>query len=168
MKKIAIGCGIFLVLVIGTVTLLFYILTKPKYRNVANEKPFSEILSQKIITKRPTLILNYDMPKYKDYSYHLEDGNSFGMESDLQMIAEIPTGTEVEIDKIEIHTNWVSGSSTIYLFGNIYSEEKQENYSFQYTWGDYHLIYEDHPYWTFELAFWQDKPLTEKYFIDVP
>ncbi|WP_299321146.1 hypothetical protein [uncultured Maribacter sp.] len=168
MKKVAIGCGIFLVLVIGTVTLLFYILTRPKYRDVATEKPFSEILSQKIITKRPTLILNYDLPRYEDYSYHLEDGNGFVMESDLETIVEIPIGTEVEIDKIEIHTNRVSGTSSVYLFGNVYSQEKQESYSFQYTWGDYHLIYEDNPYWTFELAFWQDEPLTEKYFIDVP
>ncbi|MDO6471322.1 hypothetical protein [Maribacter sp. 1_MG-2023] len=168
MKKVAIGCGIFLVLVIGTVTLLFYILTRPKYRDVATEKPFSEILRQKIITKKPTLILNYDLPIYEDYSYHLEDGNGFGMESDLETIVEIPIGTEVEIDKIEIHTNRVSGTSSVYLFGNVYSQEKQESYSFQYTWGDYHLIYEDNPYWTFELAFWQDEPLTEKYFIDVP
>lgn len=168
MKKVAIGCGIFLVLVIGTVTLLFYILTRPKYRDVATEKPFSEILSQKIITKKPTLILNYDLPRYEDYSYHLEDGNGFGMESDLETIVEIPIGTEVEIDKIEIHTNRVSGTSSVYLFGNVYSQEKQESYSFQYTWGNYHLIYEDNPYWTFELAFWQDEPLTEKYFIDVP
>lgn len=168
MKKIAIGCGIFLVLVIGTVAILFYILTRPKYRDVSTEKPFTEIVNQKLTTKRPTLILNYDIPKYKDYSYHLEDGNSFGMDSDLETIAEIPTGTEVVLDKIEIHSNWVSGSSTIYLFGNIYSEEKQRSYAFQYTWGDYHLLYEDNPYWTFNLAFWQNKALTEKYYIELP
>ena len=168
MKKIAIGCGIFLVLVIGTVAILFYILTRPKYRDVSSEKPFTKIINQKLTTKRPTLILNYDIPKYKDYSYHLEDGNSFGMESDLETVAKIPKGTEVIIDKIEIHSNWVSGSSTIYLFGNIYSEEKQRSYAFQYTWGDYHLLYEDNPYWTFELAFWQNEALTEKYYIELP
>ncbi|MDF4202092.1 hypothetical protein PXD56_03960 [Maribacter sp. SA7] len=168
MKKIAIGCGIFLVLVIGTVTLLFYILTRPKYRDVSKEKPFSEILNQKIITKRPTLILENDLPRYEDYGYHLEDGSGFGMESSLEVIAKIPTGTELQIDKIEIHTNRVSGTSSVYLFGNAYSKEKQENYGFQYTWGNYHTIYEDNPYWTFELAFWQDEPLTEKYYIDVP
>ncbi|WP_291966198.1 hypothetical protein [Maribacter sp.] len=168
MKKIAIGCGIFLVLVIGTVTLLFYILTRPKYRDVSKEKPFVEILSKPIITKRPTLILNEDLPRHEDYSYHLEDGNGFGMNSDLEIVAEIPTGTEVHIDKIEIHTNWVSGTSSVYLFGKVFNKEKQQNYPFQYTWGNYHLIYEDNPYWTFELAFWQDEPLTEKYYIDVP
>ncbi|WP_396632139.1 hypothetical protein [Maribacter sp. R86514] len=168
MKKVAIGCGIFLVLVIGTVAILFYILTRPKYRDVSSEKPFTEIINQKLTTKKPTLILNYDMPKYEDYSYHLEDGNSFGMESDLKTVTKIPTGTEFSIDKIEIHSNWVSGSSTIYLFGNIYSEEKQKSYAFQYTWGDYHLLYEDNPYWTFNLAFWQNGALTEKYYIELP
>ncbi|MFI8605965.1 hypothetical protein ACIGCP_15980 [Cellulophaga baltica] len=90
------------------------------------------------------------------------------MNSDLEILAEIPIGAAVQIDKIELHTNRVSGTSSAYLLGKVYSKEKQESYSFQYTWGDYHLLYEDKPYWTFELAFWQDEPLTEKYFIDVP
>ncbi|GGG46795.1 hypothetical protein [Bizionia arctica] len=166
MRKIVIASGIFLIVCIG---FIFYFLFKPKYRNVSNEKPFSEIVNKKLITKKRALLLNpIDSSKDENYSYHLEDGTSYGMDSGLEIIAEIPIATEVIIDKVELHTGRVSGTTTAYLFGKVYSEDIQGCYNFQYTWGDYHVLYEDKPYWTFPLAFWQNQPLTEKYVIKVP
>ena len=169
MKKIAIGCGIFLVLGIGALAFIFHLVFRPKYRDVSNEKPFLEIVNKKIVTKKPTLVLKYPgIPIKENYTFHLEDGNSFGINSDLEVLAEIPIGTEVSIDKVELHTGRVSGTTSAYLFGIVYSADKQETYAFQCTWGDYHVLYEDKPFWTFEQAFWQDEPLTEKYYIKVP
>jgi len=169
MKKIVTGLGIFLVLGIGFMAFMFYLISRPKYRNVSKEKPFSEIVNKKLTTKKPTLILKHpNTVKDENYTYHLEDGTSFGMDSGLEVVTEIPLETEVIIDKMELHTGRVSGTTTAYVFGKVYDKKTQKDYTFQYTWGDYHFLYEDKPYWTFQSAFWQDEPLTEKYFIEVP
>ena len=166
MKNILLACGIVLVSILVLICLMFFVLSLPKYRDGSADKPFSEIVNKKLTTKKKVLILLYPgIPKYETYAYHLEDGSSFGMDSGLEVIAEIPIGTEFIIDKVELHTGRVSGTTSPYLFGKIYSEEKKEEYAFQFTWGDHHSLYEDKPYWTFKLAFWQDQPLTQKYFI---
>ncbi|MFK7813070.1 MAG: hypothetical protein AB8B59_11285 [Maribacter sp.] len=169
MKKIIIGCGILFVLGAGFVFLMFYMISRPKFRDVSKEQPFSEIVKNKIRTKRKTLIVQYPgIPINENYVYHLEDGSSFGIDSDLEKLEEIAVDTEITIDKIELHTGRVSGTTSAYLFGKVYSEETQQEYAFQYSWGNYHSLQEDNPYWTFELAFWQDEPLAKKYFIEVP
>jgi hypothetical protein len=169
MKKIAIGCGIFLVVGIGLVCLMFYILSLPKLKDSSDQKPFSEIVNKTLTTKKRTLILVHPgILKNENYTYHLEDGTSYGMDSDLEVIAEIPIGSKVTIDKVELHTGRVSGTTSAYLFGKVSPKGTQKEYTFEYTWGNYHSLYEDTPYWTFELAFWQDAPLTKKYFIAVP
>ncbi|WP_405410470.1 hypothetical protein [Maribacter sp. Asnod1-A12] len=169
MKKIIIGCGILLVIGIGFVFLLFYIFSKPKFKDVTKQKPFAEISNKTLSTKKRTSILMYPgIPIKENYKYHLEDGSSFGMDSDLEEIVSIPIGAEVTIDNVELHTGRVSGTTTAYLFGKIYDKGTATEYPFQYSWGDYHSLYEDNPYWTFELAFWQELPLTQKYYIDLP
>jgi len=128
---------------------------------------YSEVVNKQLTTKKVILLIeNPEIPIYEEYVYHLEDGNSYGMNPNLTIAAEIPIGTEVTIDKVELHTSGVSGTTSAYLFGKVYSEEKQQEYTFQYIWGDHHVLYENEPYWTFKLAFWQDEPLTEKYFIE--
>lgn len=160
---------IFLLLGFGLMCLLFYVIFSPKYRDVSNEKPFSEIVNKKLVTKVDIQILaNPDLPIDEQYIYHLEDGTSYGMNSELEILAEIPVGTEFTIDKVEMHTGTVSGSTTAYLFGQIFSEESEVNYKFVYNWGNHHFLYEDKPYWTFEQAFWQSEPLNRKYFIATP
>ncbi|MCH3884959.1 hypothetical protein [Tenacibaculum aquimarinum] len=169
MKKIVIGCGLFLVIGFCFMCLMFYTLTLPKYRDSSKDKPFSTIVNKKLITKKPVLIIiNPDTFKDENYKFHLEDGSSYGMDTELEVITKLPIGTEVTIDKVELHTGRVSGSTSAYLFGKVYSEEMQKSYNFEYTWGNYHFLYEDKPYWTFKIAFWQDEPLTERYFIDIP
>ncbi|MDX8553522.1 hypothetical protein MK851_07780 [Tenacibaculum sp. 1B UA] len=169
MKKIILGCSILLILGFSLICLIFYTLTLPKYRNSSKDKPFSAVINKKLITKRLILIIkNPDIPASEKYTYHLEDGNGYGMDSGLEIAAKIPIGTEVMIDKAELHTGRVSGTTSSYLFGTIYSKKNQKEYAFEYSWGDYHTLYEDEPYWTFKLAFWQNKALTEKYFIKVP
>lgn len=167
MKKILLGCGLVLVLGFGILYLIFYKFSTPKYRDSSKDKPFSTIINKKLITKKTVLIIKHpENPISENYSYHLEDGNSYGMDSDLEIVAEIPIGTEVHIDKAELHKGRVSGTTSAYLFGKIDSKEKE--YTFQYPWGDYHSLYEEKPYWTFKLAFWQDEALTEKYVIEIP
>ncbi|WP_299780686.1 hypothetical protein [uncultured Formosa sp.] len=164
MKKTVLGLGIVL-----SIAFMYYFLYSPKYKEVSQEKPFSEILNKKLTTKRYAVILKHpEHSIHEQYNYHFEDGNSYGMDSGLEIIADIPIGTEVVLDKAELHTGRVSGTTTAYVFGTIYSKEKKKRYDFQYPWGDYHLLFEDTPFWTFKLAFWQDKPLTQKYFIKVP
>ncbi|WP_179354464.1 hypothetical protein [Winogradskyella vidalii] len=148
---------------------MFYKLTLPKFRDSSTERPFSTIINEKLLTKKKVLIIkNPNKPTSKNYIYHLEDGNSYGMDSELEVVDEIPIETEVIFDKAELHKGRVSGTTTAYLYGKIYSTENQKEYAFQYPWGNYHALYEDQPYWTFDLAFWQDETLTEKYYIEVP
>ncbi|CDF79338.1 hypothetical protein BN863_16260 [Formosa agariphila KMM 3901] len=169
MKKILLGFVTLLLLGVGLVVLIFFVLSLPKTRDVSNEPPFSNIVQKDLITKKQLLIVNDESIKQdKDYTYHLEDGSSYGMDSGLEVVATFPVETAVTIDKVELYTNRVSGTTTPYLFGKIYSKELQAYYTFQYAWGDYHIIYEDTPYWSFPLAFWQDEPLSETYIIDVP
>lgn len=169
MKKVLIGCGIAAVLLIGFVVLVFYLAFRPKFKDVSNVAPFVEISGKTITTKKETLILKHpSVPTDENYIFYLEDGNSFGMNSDLPTIAAFPIGTEITIDKVELHTGRVSGTTSAYVFGKVYSEEKQQEYAFQYSWGDYRSLLEDKPYWIFEQAFWQDEALEGKYFIDVP
>ncbi|MBP1840720.1 hypothetical protein [Formosa algae] len=169
MKKILIVSIILLVCGLSVMVIFFYTLSTPKYKDVSKEEPFVEIVNKKLTTKRHIQILkDPDTPIHADYSYHLEDGNTFGMDSGLEIIAEIPIGTEITIDKSELHTGRVSGTTTAYLFGTIHLENTQQTYAFQYSWGHYHTLYEDTPYWTFDLAFWQDTALANKYIIAVP
>ena len=169
MKKIALGCGGFLILSFSLVAFVFYYLSLPKYRDVSNEEPFSEIVNKTLITKKEVLILQHtDVKKDENYLFHLEDGNHYGMDSGLEVIAALPIGTAVTIDKVELHTNRVSGTTSAYLFGKAKSHDQKEEYTFQCNWGDHHVLYEDIPYWTFNTAFWQDKPLTKQYIIKAP
>ncbi|MFD2589117.1 hypothetical protein ACFSQJ_19490 [Croceitalea marina] len=169
MKKIVVGCSIAFVLTVGIVITSFYLVFRTKKRDVSNEAPFEEITKQKITTKVKTQILKYPTPTvYEDYNYHLEDGTGFGMNSELKIIAEIPVGTSITVEKVELHTGRVSGTTSAYLFGSVFIVDKQEEYFFQYSWGDYRSLYQDRPYWVFEKGFWQEEALEEKYFIEVP
>lgn len=169
MKKILIGCGIIVVVVIGIIVLVFFLMSRPKFKDVSGEQPFVEIVNKTISTKRETLILKYPgIPVDENYVFHLEDDTSFGMNSDLPTIVELPIGTEIRIEKVELHTGRVSGTTTAYLFGKVYSDETKEEYLFQYSWGNYRSLQVDKPYWLFDQSFWQDEPLDGKYFIDVP
>ncbi len=169
MKKIVVGCSITFVLIVGIVITSFYLVFRTKKRDVSNEAPFEEITKQKITTKVKTQILKYPTPTvYEDYNYHLEDGTGFGMNSGLEIMAEIPVGTSITVDKVELHTGRVSGTTSAYLFGRVFIVDKQEEYFFQYSWGDYRSLYQDRPYWVFEKGFWQEEALEEKYFIELP
>ncbi|TPN82799.1 hypothetical protein [Aquimarina algicola] len=169
MKKILKGFGIVFGFGLLLIILMFYWLSKPKGKDVSQVKPFVDIINTKVTTKRPTLILLYPgQPIDKNYIYHLEDGNSFGMNSDLETIFKMPNGTEVIIDKVKLQTGRVSGTTSCYLLGKVTDKKTKQTYAFQYSWGNYYFLGEDKPYWKFEQAFWQDKPLTDKYYIKIP
>lgn len=169
MKKVVIGCGIALLVGVGFLALILYLSFRPKYKDVSDVSPFAEIVGKKITTKRKALIVAYPgEPVNKNYLNQLEDGTAFGFDSRLPTLVELPLGTEVVIDKVELHTGRVSGFTSAYLFGRVYSEEKQQEYAFQYSWGEHHVIYQDKPYWDFGLAFWQEEALEGKFYIDVP
>lgn len=169
MRKVFIGIAIVAVVVIGFVVVIFYIAFRPKFKDVSDVPPFVEIVNTRLTTKRETLMLEYPaIPQDQNYAFHLEDGTAYGMDSDLPILARLPVGTEITIDKVEMHTGRVSGITSVYIFGKVYSQENQPEYTFQYTWGEYHFIYQEEPYWTFEKAFWQTEALEGKFYIEVP
>lgn len=169
MKKVLIGCSIAAILVVGFVVLVFYLAFRPKFKDVSDTPPFVSIVNKKITTKTKTLVAKHPgIPQDENYPFHLEDGTSYGMDSGLPTIVELPVGTEIIFDRVELHTGRVSGTTSAYLFGMVYSEEKQQEYAFQYSWGDYRSLLQDKPHWVFERAFWQDEALEGSYFIDVP
>ncbi len=139
----------------------------PKQSDVSSEKPFSDLIHRKLITKTPVVLAKNPASNPKKYSYIIEDNTGYGIEN-IEKIADIPAGTEFKITSVQFHTGRVSGTTSAYIFGTVFIKEHKKEYSFEYTWGDYHAIYEDKPYWKFPLAFWQDVALEEKYFIKVP
>ncbi len=157
------------VLILVFAIFLFWMASRPKFKDVSNQKPFVEVVKKRIATKRKALIMKYPgNPIDEKYNMVLEDGTGFGLEADLPTYATLPIGTEVHIDKVELHTGRVSGTTTAYLFGRVYSEATAQEYLFQYSWGYYHSLQEDNPYWTFDTAFWQEEALEGKYYIEVP
>jgi len=169
MKSILIGCAIVVLVIVLLIVLSFYLISQPKFKNVSDVEPFKAIINRKLTSKKKTLILKYPgKPKDANYVFVLEDGTGFGMNSNLPTIVVLPIGTEVIFDTVELHTGRVSGTTSAYLFGKVYSSKTHQEYLFQYHWGHYHSLNEDKPYWTFEKAFWQDKSLDKKFHIDVP
>lgn len=166
----------FFLILVGVVVLiflfalfLFWAASRPNFKDVSDKSPFVEVVDKRLTTKRKTLVMKYPgNPIDEKYTLVLEDGSGFGMDADLETFATLPIGTEVRIDKVELHTGRVSGTTTAYLFGEVYSRETEQEYLFQYSWGYYHSLQEDKPYWTFDTAFWQEHALEGKYFIEVP
>ncbi|MGF1557668.1 MAG: hypothetical protein ACFCUL_01085 [Flavobacteriaceae bacterium] len=160
---------IIIVAVVGLVVLIFYLALRSKRLDVSMELPFAEVVNKKVTTKRKVLILkNYTPPVDEKFPFILEDGSSYGLGTTLEILAEFEAGSEVVIEKSILLTGGTSGVTTPYLFGRIYSEKNQKEYSFHYTWGNYHFLYQDNPFWTFPLAFWQDEAIEDKFYLDVP
>ncbi len=139
----------------------------PKYSDVSSEKPFSDLINRKLVTKTPVVLAKNPTSNPKKYPNIIEDNTGYGIEN-VEKIAEIPIGTEFRITSVRFYTGRVSGTTSAYIFGKVYVKEHKKEYPFEYTWGDYYVIYEDKPYWKFPLAFWLDQALEEKYFIKVP
>lgn len=77
-------------------------------------------------------------------------------------------GTLFIIEKAQFITGGVSDTTSCTVYGRVYPKEKGKEYPFQYGWGDYRSLYENEPYWNFNVAFWQEKALDSKFYIDVP
>jgi len=169
MKKIFKGCAIIAVVAIFFVALLGYLTFRPRYKDASNHKPFSDIVQKRVSTKRAVILVDDESSLINDsYSYSLEDGTMYGLNSNLKTVLELPVGTQVYIDKAELHTGSVSGTTSAYLFGKFYDSKTNKEYSFQYNWGYYHSIYEDKPYWTFKKGFWQTASTDQKFYISKP
>ncbi|MFD0796632.1 hypothetical protein ACFQZJ_04115 [Maribacter chungangensis] len=169
MKKAVIGLVIAVVVGIALFILYVYMVLAPKQSDVSNIAPFAELMSQPVTTIKETIIITYpSVPPDEDYAYYLEDGSGFGMDKSLQVLAELPIGTKVNFDKVTLLTGGVSGTTSAYLFGTVFSEEKQKSYNIFYNWGEYRSLSQDQPYWFFGETFWLDKPLEKKFFIEVP
>ena len=144
---------------------MMYLAFRPKFSEVSDKRPFSGFVGKKMTTKIPSAIAVNPESRPKKYSFVLEDGTGYNVKA-LDVKAEIPVGTEFVINNAELHTGRVSGTTSAYLFGTIILEDIR--YEFEYTWGHYHSLQVDKPYWTFEQAFWQETELMEKFFIKVP
>ncbi len=168
MKNILVIVASVIVFILGALALIFYLALRSKNLDVSNERPFSGVVNKKITTKRKIVILkNYVQPLDKNYPFILEDGSGYGFDTTLEVLAEFDAGTEIVLEKAVIHTGGTSGMSIPYVFGRVFSEKNQRGYNFNYTWGNYHFLNQDKPFFSFPLAFWQDDALEEKFYFDL-
>lgn len=169
MRKVIIGCAIAGILGIGLFILYIYMVLTPKTKDVSDVAPFAELMNRPVKTVKRTIIFEHPITApNENYPYVLEDGTIFGLQANLKKIVDLPVGTTVTFDLANFITGGVSGTTAAYLYGTVFSEEKQQTYPFVYYWGDYRSLYEDRPYWFFGETFWLEQPLEEKFFIEVP
>lgn len=152
-----------IILISSTFFLLLYLSLRPKFLDVSDLSPFAEIVGKTLTTKKISIIAENPDHQSKNSANVLEDGTGYNM-ADLTKVADIPIGTKMKIHSAELHYGRVSGTTSAYIFGTVYLDNGK-SYDFEKTWGSYHSLYEDQPYWMFEESVWQDSALKGKYFL---
>lgn len=155
----------YLIILVISILLVFilYLYVRPKSLDVSHLSPFSDVVGKALTTKKRSIIATNPDNQRKRSKNVLEDGTGYKM-ADLTKITDIPIGTSMKINSVELHYGRVSGTTSAYIFGTVYLDSGI-SYDFEKTWGYYNSLYEDKPYWVFEQSVWQDSILDGKYYL---
>ncbi len=149
-KKILI-IGIFLV---AAVLLLFYWVLSSKSKEVSALSPFSSWIGKPVILQRPMIVVQVSEMERTQEDYTLLEVTHPALDQ-YKQIDSLPPGSVITFDKALLVKAAVSGSSTIYMIGRIKDPRQGNEYPFAYSWGEFHFLFQENPYWTFPIAPWQ-------------
>ncbi|MBA5630311.1 hypothetical protein [Moheibacter lacus] len=153
-----------------------YFTIKTKSTDVSDEQPFQNWVGKKVELNQEILIFNEKLKSHTDEYFPYEFTDSLQtkwqyvseqLRSGNEDVAEIdrfPKGATFTIEKATLFTNGVSGSSNIYLFGEISNGEKTYEVGFQ--WGEQSIsrfLDDVDEQWNFPQAPWQNQTDTTYY-----
>ena len=162
LKTILILIIIFIIVSIG---IIFYIALRNTSKDVSNKEPYKFVINKKVITVEDAILIENSNQEFtKEYPNELHDCKT--IDTSQVKFATIPKGSILEFKKaFEVH-HAVSGSTFVFLLGNLTNIETDEKKAILYHWPTLKIICLEEPcnYWEFKKAPWQTTINKTKYF----
>jgi hypothetical protein len=138
----------------------------PKTTHVNKEDPYQNYIG-KTLTLKEEVTLAENLPNFvfKEPFFITTQKELF---EGIEPTEVLPVGHDIKLIDAFHQKEKISGVTTSYVIGEVYSPTLNKTIRFEHSWGYLHDFCVEEPchYWTFEKAIWQNEEDNAKYFMN--
>jgi hypothetical protein len=152
-------------IIFAIIVLLFYIALKNDYKDIPNTEPYKSILNKNLFSIEEAILIKNNTTDFtKEYPYELHDPSRIDTSAVEHEV--LPIGTTFQFHRAVKAHRAVSGSTYVYLLGDVINKNGGDKKKVIYSWGSLKTMCIEEPcnYWEHLKAPWQVAKDTTKYF----